>query len=192
MGITVIVGTFGSSDWENMGRETAESLREQTLFPDKALHSHGSSLQYARNSPAFAASSDWLLFLDADDSLDKRFIEEMTKKSETVDRMTLIRPAITTHQKPKPHVLPVKNIFKANFMIIGTLVSKELFDLVGGFRNLPMYEDWDLWVRCTKVGAKYDSCPKAIYHINHNDRGRNFGQNLAIAQRTIRKIVGPQ
>ena len=58
-------------------------------------------------------------------------------------------------------------------MVIGTLVKRENFLQLGGFRELPMYEDWDLWIRCIANGSTPNPVPRAVYHVFVNCNSRN-------------------
>ena len=53
-----------------------------------------------------------------------------------------------------------------NECVIGTLVERDLFLKVGGFRDLPSLEDYDLWLRCVKAGAVIHHVPDAVYRAS--------------------------
>jgi hypothetical protein len=59
-----------------------------------------------------------------------------------------------------------------NHCVIGTVVPRWLFEKAGGFRELPVYEDWDLWLRCIRLGATIEYVPEAVYVANLGS-GRN-------------------
>jgi hypothetical protein len=57
-----------------------------------------------------------------------------------------------------------------NWLVIGTLVQRELFMEVGGFRPFPHgLEDWNFWARCVRAGAEIRKVPSAIYIAHYND-----------------------
>jgi hypothetical protein len=66
-----------------------------------------------------------------------------------------------------------QDIRDGNWLIIGTLVPAALFREVGGFREWPMFEDWDLWQRCAKLGARVFKVPTALYIAYMIRRSRN-------------------
>lgn len=43
-------------------------------------------------------------------------------------------------------------LFAENFVFIGSVFDRALYDRVGGFRPIPC-EDWDLWIRMVEAGA---------------------------------------
>jgi hypothetical protein len=62
-----------------------------------------------------------------------------------------------------------------NYLIVGTLISKWLFDRVEGFGDYPHgFEDWSLWAKAWKFGARVVEIPRAVYiaHINPNSKHR--------------------
>src|SRR5206468_3897244 len=60
-------------------------------------------------------------------------------------------------------VLPLCDV---NWAVVGTLVPRQLFHDVGGFRpqDFP-YEDWSLWLRCVIAGACLVPVPNAVYRV---------------------------
>lgn len=186
--ISVIVSTFGDQNWKQMGDETFETLLLQSQKPASSHRIHAESLAVARNTGAEQAEGEWLLFLDADDLLDSKYVEEMNRSIDRYgNRDVLIRPAITLTDDPVPRVLPEKLLSETNFMIIGTLVKRDTFLDVGGFRELPLLEDWDLWIRCWKQGSAFGESPKSIYHISISHNSRN-NQDEDIQRKVYAKI----
>jgi len=60
--------------------------------------------------------------------------------------------------------------------VIGTLVSTAMFTECQGFDpETPIYEDWQLWLRCERNGARLVEVPEAVYVAPAQPRGRNKG-----------------
>lgn len=179
--ISVIIGTFGDEQhWGELANRAAKSAFAQTVKPFEVIHYHRDSLAEARNDGARDATGDWLLFLDADDELDGKFIEAMTHRANGLpdgDRW-LLQPAtlgvVDGREDPFPVVIERKPILDGNYLVISTLVKRSLFLEAGGFEDWPLYEDWDLWLRCWSLGAQSVEVPDAIYRINVNPNGRNL------------------
>ena len=180
MNISVVVGTFGDDSWIELAKDARSSVDAQTMKPASFHHVHADTLHEARNSGAAQAAGEWLCFLDADDKLDPSFIESMELKiSETNNVSALLQPS-HRYNEDNPggkagKILMHKpiDIKLGNFLIIGTLVKKDMFMRAGGFRDLQLYEDWDLWIRCFKDGAEHFSAPEAIYDISVRKNSRN-------------------
>lgn len=180
--ISVVIGTFGDEAvWGPLAERALTSVEAQTWRPADTTWVHAASLREARNRGAAQASGSHLVFLDADDELDGRFIEEMCKAVELAEsdgHPYLVRPA-TLGVRPdgvedeSPVVIPQRDLMTGNFMVISTAVSHELFHRVGGFDEWPIYEDWDLWIRCSLAGARFAAAPEAIYRIHVRESSRN-------------------
>ena len=179
--VTVVTGTFGDESWIDLVKaRAAKSVSNQSCVPEY-VHIHADNLADARNQGALQASKDFLCFLDADDFLDVNYIENMNAAiSQSADGFnTLFQPATKTFQSiEKPVLIPHKPLLSSNFLIIGTIVSKEMFLNVGGFdSSLSALEDWDLWIRSVINGCSVTSVSSAIYEISHNENSRNTNSN---------------
>jgi len=75
-----------------------------------------------------------------------------------------------------------------NHAVIGTLVRRKLFERVGGFRDLPAYEDWDLWLRCLRAGAQMVDVPAAVYRAHVNPDGGRNSQDRVVLQTAYDQI----
>jgi GT2 family glycosyltransferase len=58
-------------------------------------------------------------------------------------------------------------------MVIGTLVPRRIFEEVGGFDDWPIYEDWELWIRCVEAGCALKTAVEAVYIVHERDGSRN-------------------
>lgn len=182
MSVSVIVGTYGDSSWVSKAKEAMESADNQTVKPLEVIHFHDKhNLCNARNSGAEMASGDWLIFLDADDALDSRYIEEMLSD---VDDSTLRQPSTLGvypdgSEDDEPVLIPERSLLKSNYLVIGTMCLRSEFMAVGGFDpELPVLEDWDLWIRMWKNGSKIGARPEAIYRVGVNPNSRNSNSGL--------------
>jgi len=116
----------------------------------------------ARNDGAARASGTWIAFLDSDD----RWHEEKTARQLDLASRHPDAPAIFcgirfayAERKPRiglpppivgPHDLAVSNVLATTST---ALVRKDRFDFVNGFDvGLPTCEDWDLWIKLSKLG----------------------------------------
>ena len=175
--ISVCIGTYGSPKWAALAQRAIASARHQATPAHEVLHLHAHTLHEARNGAAQDATGEWLCFLDADDELDEHYIEAMTLAADHVGP-ALLRPATLGiypdgHTDDEPVVHPPKPLLRANFMIIGTLIRRDQFLRLGGFDDLPVFEDWELWIRAWRDGAALRAVPDAIYRVYVNTTGRN-------------------
>jgi glycosyltransferase involved in cell wall biosynthesis len=62
-----------------------------------------------------------------------------------------------------------------NWLVVGTLIQRDLFLEVGGFGDYPHgFEDWSLWAKAWKAGAEIVKVDDAVYraHWNPNSKHR--------------------
>jgi GT2 family glycosyltransferase len=124
------------------------------------------------------SDAEWLIFLDADDELDSHYIEEMLKGQGDIRQPSTLG-VVNGKEDDYPVLIPPHpgGFLVGNHLVIGCMVRRKLFLDVGGFRNLPILEDWDLWIRCILYDGKVGTVPKAIYrvHVNPNSRNQQDG-----------------
>lgn len=172
---TIIIPTFGDlAVWDPLADRAELSAQSQTVSAE-VLRVHGETLADARNEGARRAMGDWLVFLDADDELDPGYVEAMLSGSAAL-RQPATLGIVDGVEDDAPVVIPRKPLLEANWLPIGTMVSRELFLRVGGFLDEPMLEDWALWLRCWLEGATIESIPDAVYRVHVRPASRNSGE----------------
>lgn len=162
MDVTVIVGTYGSDEWRSHGAATAEA--------HGAVHVHGKTLAEARNYGAQAATSEWLVFLDADDSLSEGYTDAILAADGD-----LRAPALHLIYPDRVVVpdLAKRDIERTNPCCIGTAIRRDLFLAIGGFPELDGWEDWAVYLRAVRRGARLVHVPDAIYRATVRPGSRN-------------------
>lgn len=170
--VAVIVATYGD---EALWKPLADRALRSATACEPAMwgHVHGESLHEARNrGAAMAENMEWLCFLDADDELEPGYFDAMAQ-GDTDLRAPLVRFVTSRFSKAEPRIPGgTDDMTEGNRLVIGTLIRKELFDQVGGFRDWPLYEDWDLWQRCWLAGATI-GFTEAVYRANVRRGSRN-------------------
>lgn len=179
MNATVVVGTFGGSEWDELAKRRAVPSAERLGVP--VVHVHADTLHGARNRGLELVATEFVCHLDADDELELGFFEAMAKGSADV-RAPAVRyvgngsgrdprmPRVAGHR----HDCAAACLPEGNWLVIGTVARAELLRQVGGWRDFLVYEDWDLWLRCHLAGATFEAIPAAIYraYVRANSRNR--------------------
>lgn len=199
--ISVIVASYGAESYRELSHRAHASafLAVSAVAPWGEVirdHDPDGTLAVIRNELAGRATGDWLCFLDADDELHPDYLLEMEgairrceialsqfpPTSDPTPRK-LLAPAVQYLDRGAPlgpARIPNAGLWPdTNECVIGTLVPRDLFLEVGGFRELPSLEDYDLWLRCVKAGARIVHVPDAVYvaHVNPLG-GRNADQSV--------------
>lgn len=157
--------------------------------PHEVLIGHDSqgTIASVRNDLGHKATGEWLCFLDADDELAAGYLVAMQRAYErrsrgkshpSEDPPPLLTPAVSYVRKGRrqpPRLLPGGDLRNNNYLVVGTLVHRDLFREVGGFEDYPHgFEDWSLWAKCWKAGAKVVQVRRAVYiaYVNENSKHR--------------------
>lgn len=155
------------------------SVLGQSVRP-AVVYVHDETLAKARNSGLAAVQTEWTVFLDADDRLDLYFIEKMLAAAgdaDLVQPMTRGMYADGTVDHDAVFIGPHSSILEGNWLVISTMARTSVVRAAGGFRELPILEDWDLWIRCIRGGAKIGRAPGAVLQVAVNESSRNSRQD---------------
>lgn len=191
--VDVVIPTFGgiTREWERLRERAIHSVYEQTAVFESGVDIRiwptiGENLADARNRGANRGKGEWLIFLDADDELDSHYVEAMVAGTGDMRWPSTIGVHEDGHEDDYPVLLqPKGSLLVHNWMVIGTMIRREQFLKVGGFRDLPILEDWDLWIRLVIDGAVPMACPDALYRVHVRANSRN---NPDIHGRTYTEI----
>jgi GT2 family glycosyltransferase len=182
--VSVIIATYGDPEWEQIALRALGSVEGQGAAEVIRAHSPTLSIAAVRNRTAAGASGDWLCFLDADDELAPGYLDAMRRpleqeRGDLPPQPFLLTPAVSyVHDgRAEPPLFRDRGIplSEDNWLVVGTLVERDLFHAVGGFSDYPHgFEDWSLWAKCWKAGARIVKVPDAVYvaHVNPNSQHR--------------------
>lgn len=193
MTISILIPTCGDRAWSDLAhRRALPTASNQNAHEVLVSHASELNLAEARNAAAVKATGDWLCFLDADDELGPGYVAAMKRAMLDYRPWALFVPAVQyidvlreveiaegetgliTKSDPPCVLNTGKPLYEINRAVIGTLVPRELFLAVGGFRgDLTIYEDWELWLRCERAGAELIDVREAIYRAYRRKGSRN-------------------
>jgi glycosyltransferase involved in cell wall biosynthesis len=158
----------------------------------------------ARNTGIGAARYDWLLFLDADDWIDRRHLGLMTAALAADPGLDAVhcryaRVAADGTAVVDPYLAPEGDMFatwarRSAFPVHACVVRKSLVDAVGRFdTSFLKSTDWDLWQRVARTGARFGSVPEvlAFYRMTPNAASLDARQLLVDGLRVLRQGHGP-
>lgn len=180
----IVVGTFGDESWRDLAVQralpSAEAAATKSKYKASVVNVHAPTLGLARNFGGLGDdSSGWLIFLDADDTLDENYVEAMGDRICSLPNDGyIVQPSTCTVRKgvrvDKPSLIPPKqSILDGNHCVIGSAIHVDMFMAAGMFKEEPFWEDWTLWIRSWLEGAEFATCPEAIYEVWPTDNSRN-------------------
>lgn len=181
MDVTVVIGTFGGSEWSRLAEERA--VPSARALGVQVVHAHAGTLHDARNTGLDQVATEWVIHLDADDELDLGYRNAMAAGAADVrapavqyidkyGRATPPRiPHVAGHDR---HDCTAECLTAGNWLVVGSAVRTDLVRRVGGWRDFTWSEDWDLWLRCHLTGATFEAIPSAVYraHVRRDSRNR--------------------
>lgn len=186
MNVTIIIASHGDESWAELAaaRPFPSAMAEgcEVLIG----HDEHGNRATMRNFLALQAHGDYLCFLDADDELQPGYVAAMQKayEQEPGDGPFLLTPRVSYVVKGRaraPKFWPEVPAWSGNWMVLGTLVPRDLFHEVGGWREFDEndwneWDDWELWIRCQKAGAQPVKVKRAVYiaHQEPTSRHRNL------------------
>lgn len=182
--ISIIIATYGEERWRDLAMTRAyPSALSQGAHEIIVGHDEKGTRSSVRNALVAQATGDWLLHLDADDELAPGFVAAMEKAQRLkvpAGERILLTPAVRyvgRGRRNKPAFWPEKPIWEGNWIIVGTLVERALFDEVGGWHEFDPadwneWDDWEFWIRCQKAGARVVRVREAVY-VAHDGETRH-------------------
>lgn len=141
------------------------------------------------------ADTEFVLPFGADDVATPGFLELLLSLSWNAD---VVYPGMTVTD---PDLQPIGDHYAAPFCpyrlqdapyISGaSLVRRSTAIAVGGYRNIDMLEDWDLWVRMARAGARFKPCPEAklLYRRHADSRNERVNGKEDVFEQMRERIV---
>ncbi len=187
------------SDWEAIVIDDGSSddtftIANQFATQDsriRVINQLNQGVSAARNFGVKEALSDWVLFLDADDWILPQHLEKLTevlKQDATLDAVYSGWVRVTPDGKTVNYDYSnqASQMFAAFarscvFAIHSCIVRRSIILDVGGFDpELPTCEEWDLWQRIARTGARFAAIPdlNACYRMRPNSASANIRQLL--------------
>ena len=199
MDVTVVIATYGDMTWLDLA-DTAEASVPPGV---RVVRVHGDTLHDARNEALDKVTTEWVCHLDADDELEHGYFDHVSQGAADV-RAPSVRYCLNGISRRAPHVPRVAGhahdctadcLPDGNWLVVGSVARADLLREVGGWRDFPVYEDWDLWLRCHLAGATIEALPDAVYraHVRFDSRNRGPARDVKeAAHRAIYAANFPQ
>ena len=194
--LSIIVANYNKPPEQLM--DCMDSIKDQTVSPlevilvddcskDPRAHALAVSIILPKNMGVAKArdigvrmsKGKLLLFLDADDKLAPDFIEKCGRALENYDiaytNSILFGNVEKNKLKEPPFVLEPKHLMNRKCEILVTsMFQRSMYDKLGGFRKMSIYEDWDFWIRAMFNGYTFGRAETFLwYRQNKGSRNRS-------------------
>lgn len=167
MDVTICVATFGNRRWAELAQRRAIPSAQRQSVPVVAVH--GRTLAAARTACAQQATTEWLIHLDADDTLTGGYVDAMSEATGDLRAPALVEVHGTTE---RPVDLTGRDIEQMNPCCIGTAIRRDMV-LDIGWSDWPAWEDWALFLTAARRGAVIEHVPGAVYRATVSAGSRN-------------------
>lgn len=198
--ISIIITNYNKPTYQI--EECFDSVESQTVRPKEVIfvddYSHDRNyasdylsimipknrgVSYARNIGFRISTGKTVLFLDADDKLAPDFLEQCGRviaKSDIVYPNMLYFGDLEINQlKEAPKNITPEYIIGRKLEIpVTSLMHRDVFESVGGFKDLPVYEDWDFWIKAMRNGYTFTKANTLLWYRQSNDSRNNGNKEL--------------
>lgn len=195
MDVSICVATYGEQSWSELAKTRAIPSADAQGVP--VIHRHADTLAIARNACLSKVKTGFVIHLDADDELEPGYVEAM-ETAEADIRAPAVRYVKPNGIERAPYIPRVAGhhhdciadcLRDGNWLIVGSAVRTELVRKVGGWKDWPCYEDWDLFQRCWLAGASIQAVPEAVYRAHVRPDSRNRGPAMIEKNRVHHEIA---
>lgn len=134
----------------------------------RLLSTANQGLPATRNYGFLQTQGEYVVFLDADDLLDKSYVYECLEKFKRDSELSVVYTQVTFFERENGlFVLPPfssEGILLANCITATAMIKSRLFKEVGMYdETLKFYEDWELWIRLTNKYPKVARVEKPLF-----------------------------
>lgn len=208
-GVSVIITCWHKEEYLD---ECIKSILMQTIAPLEIIlvhdgceepmhHINVTSIMLPKNQGVYQArhigvknsQGSHLLFVDADDYLPPEFIEQSLKAKTDIAHPNVLIWYVHGKYKgtnvfkeiPK---LTAKQLFNLTSIVpVTSLMKREVYEKLKGFVSLPVFEDWEFWMRAWAAGFKFKKANTTLWYRQTKD-SRNR-QDIYLRGHIHRKVI---
>jgi glycosyltransferase involved in cell wall biosynthesis len=187
----VLIMDDGSTDSQTEDVIRAARVRWPWLVSHRSRAALG--LSATRNAAAARVETEWIVYLDADDWLDTRFVERGERwldRHPGLDVLTTDMTVVRAGRRPfvakamVPRSWP--GLLRRNSIVQTSFIRRAMVGALGGYDTALEFEDWDFWIRALKAGYRVGRLPGA--HVYRREHGLNKSKRCdeALATQAVR------
>lgn len=135
-------------------------------------------LSRMRNLAAELVTTEWMVYLDADDWLAPSFIHAGEAWLDTHARTDVLTPDMIVVRDDRPaRVVRARaplcwtDLADENTVVTAAFIRRSVIAAIGGYDPALHFEDWDFWIRVVKAGYRIERLPGP--HLYRREHGLN-------------------
>ena len=212
--LSIVVTNFNKSPKQL--DECMQSIKDQTVIPKEVIlvddgsenpkaHALATSIilpknkgvSFARDIGVRLSTGKILLFVDADDKLAPDFIQQCGKvianKDIAYTNQILFGAVEQNLLVEAPINLTPKNIISNRCDIrVTSMMHRKVYEKLNGFKELPVFEDWDFWIRAMFNGYTFGKANTLLwYRQNYQNQLSRNRISKEIKSTIHHKIISP-
>ena len=161
---SIRASTLSQSRYEIIVVDNASpsGIPEAALAPDIIFVRHGTDRGWAAslNTGYRIARGQYVCHVSADDTIEPGWLERGLELA--LDQWYLyVAP-------DSPYPLKLESILNDNYMHMGAMFAKELWEQIGGYDEKIPYPDWDMWAKIAAYGYSYDDGGLSLDEHHYN------------------------
>jgi len=140
---------------DNASTDGSAAIPKAQHIPVTVLSSVERNICACRNRGAQMTTAPYLVFMDADDVMPQGYLKTLYDVIDADERLGFVYPQAEqfgiyeTGGDPCREGASRDDLLRQNVAVCPSMVRRTAFERVGGFDGLPMFHDWDLWLRIT-------------------------------------------
>ncbi len=173
-------------------KKLADTYRNIVFFDEK----ENRGVIYARNLGISAATGDYILPLDADNKIERTFIEKTVEVLEKNPDIGVVCSKVKIFGEENKNwnlsEPELKNILYSNNVDNCALFRKSDFLAIGGYKEYMQdgYEDWDLWLSFLEKGLRIHRIDEYLFNYRkHKEESRTKSIDNKKMNNIYRQII---
>lgn len=177
----VVLIDDGSKDLETI--EKVNEIENRKIENLIIIKQENTGTAIARNNGLKASSGEYIIFLDADDKIDKNYIKECVNVLDNNLEVNFVyTSSIFFNDNKKVKIFNLKYNFYSllfrNYIPITSMIRREALLFIGGYKHCS-YEDWELYINLSKNNFEGFYLNKYLffYRVHSNSKQGNDDKN---------------
>lgn len=170
---------------------TDKTKEVASQFPVKYVYQENKGLSGARNTGIKLAQTEKVFCLDADDKVDKLYVEKCSKYPGVVVTGIQHFGGFGWGAFPNTDFMRMSDFLLTNRIHCASMFDKKDWEAVGGYDEQMKegYEDWEFWIRLKKLGCRITCIKELLFYYRVHGDSMSFKSRRPETDARIRKYI---